>query len=118
MADDGGLRERLGEIVRASAGNQARAFRDYGSLLDRLARRDINSAQFAREAIDLYLGALGKVASTGLTLVGETFSAGIKGVGTAAAAAAEATQSASKDGGSESAASKGTGSRGGSAAAG
>ena len=97
MTDVEGLRERLGDIVRASAASQARAYRDYSSLLDRLGSNDIKTVQFAREAVDLYMGALGKAASAGVTLVGETLSAGIKGVGIAASATAEAAQAVEKE---------------------
>lgn len=97
MADGDGFRERLAEIVRASAVSQARAYRDYSSLLDRLCSRDIETVQFAREAVDLYLGAVGKAASSGVTLVGEALSAGVKGVSLAASATAEAAQKVEKE---------------------
>jgi hypothetical protein len=117
MADGEGLRERLGEIVRASAVNQARVYRDYGALLDRLGSRDIKTAQFAREAVDLYMGALGKAASTGVTLLSETLSAGMKGVGIAASATAEAAQAAQKEVARDNAAKPGPARRSGSAPA-
>jgi hypothetical protein len=87
-----GLGERIGEILRESAVSQAKAYRDYGQLLDRLGTRDIKTVEFAREAVDLYIGALGKAASSGVTLLGQTFSAGIKGVSRAASVAAEAAE--------------------------
>ncbi|MET0180166.1 MAG: hypothetical protein ABW194_06740 [Novosphingobium sp.] len=87
-----GLGERIGEIMRESAVNQAKAYRDYGQLLDRLGTRDIKTTEFAREALDLYIGALGKAASSGVTLVSQTLSAGIKGVSRAASVAAEVAE--------------------------
>jgi hypothetical protein len=94
MADGEGLRERLGEIVRESAVNQARVYRDVSGLLDRLASRKVRTAEFAREAVDIYLGALGNAASTGVTLASEAVHAGIRGVGIAAAVAAQAAEAA------------------------
>jgi hypothetical protein len=87
-----GFSERIGEIVRETMVSQAKAYRDYGQLLDRLGSRDIKTVEFAREAVDLYIGALGKAASNGVTLVSQTLSAGIKGVSRAASAAAEVAE--------------------------
>lgn len=80
------LRERLDNVLRTSAGDQAKAYQDYAALLDRLASRKIRTVEFARDAVDLYIGAVGKAASSGVKLLGEAVSAGIKGVGAAAEA--------------------------------
>ena len=96
MSDGEKLRARIDEIIRESAEGQAEAYQKYGGLLDRLARQDIQSVEFAREAVDLYMDAVGKVAASGVTLLGETFTAGIKEVGRAASVAADAAGSAGK----------------------
>jgi hypothetical protein len=97
MADGDKLRALIDEIIRESAETQAKAYHEYGGLLDRLAKQDIESVEFAREAVDLYVGALGKAATTGVSLLGESIMAGIKGVGEAASAAADAARIAEKE---------------------
>jgi hypothetical protein len=97
MSDGEKLRERLDEIIRESAENQARAYHQCGGLLDRLACRDIRSAEFAREAVDLYMAAVAKATSSGAALLGESLLAGIKGVGLAASATADAARAAERE---------------------
>lgn len=94
MAEEG-LRERLDHVIRDSAVQQAKAYQGYSALLSRLAARDIESVAFAREAVDLYVEAYGKVASSGVTLVGEALSAGLKSLGLAASGVAKAVENES-----------------------
>lgn len=96
MPDGEKLRARLDEIIRESAESQAEAYHKYGGLLDRLARQDIQTVEFAREAVDLYMDAVGKAATNGVTLLGESVMAGIKGLAVAASAAADAAGSTAK----------------------
>jgi hypothetical protein len=97
MADAEDLRGKLGGIVRTSAGNQAKAYRDYGTLLERLSAREIKPVEFARDAIDLYMGALGKIASEGVTLASEALTAALKGLDSLASATAEAARDIEKE---------------------
>ncbi|MET0251455.1 MAG: hypothetical protein ABW203_04675 [Novosphingobium sp.] len=87
MAEQDGFRDKVDNVLRDSATNQANAYQSYSALLSRLAGRQIKSAEFAREAIDIYLDAAGKVAAAGALIVGETVTAGLKGAGVAFRAA-------------------------------
>lgn len=71
----------LASALRKSAADQARAYRDYGALLDRFAKKEIKTIEFGRDAIDLYIGAVGDWFSTGASAAGDTLNIGLKRVG-------------------------------------
>lgn len=75
------LGNKLSSAFRKSAASQAESYREYGVLLDRFAKRDIKMLDFAREALDLYIDAVGDLFNTGAKAAGDTFDAGIRRVG-------------------------------------
>lgn len=92
MATQDDVQERFGETIRQGMATQARAYREYGALLDRLASRDIKAVQFARDSADLYIETMGRFATSGVQLAEEAMKAGMKGVGVAVSATAEAVE--------------------------
>lgn len=94
MAKNEGLQDRFGDSIRQGIATQAKAYQDYGALLARLASRDIKVLQFARDSADLYIGTMGKFASTGAKLAEDVMKAGMQGVDNAASATAEAVDEA------------------------
>lgn len=83
-----GLGLRLGGAFRENLADQGKAYKEYGSLLERLSAKEVKGIEFARSAVDIYVGAVGKTLSSGVALVGEIVGAGIKGAGNAGSAAA------------------------------
>lgn len=81
MADENQLSGRIDAIIRQSAEDQAKAYQEYGGLLDQLASRKIRTGEFARRAADLYIEALGKAASRSVSLFGESLAAGVREAG-------------------------------------
>ena len=86
------LQDRLGDTIRQGMAAQARAYREYGALLDRLASRDIKAVQFARDSADLYIETMGRFATSGVKLAEDAMKAGLKGVGVAVSSTAEAVE--------------------------
>lgn len=75
------LGSRLAAAFRKTAADQARAYRDYSALLDRFAKKEIKTIEFGRDAVDLYIGAVGDWFSTGANAAGDTLDIGLKRVG-------------------------------------
>lgn len=75
------LGTRLGVAYRKSAADQARAYRDYSALLDRFSKKEIKTIEFGRDAIDLYIGAVGDWFSTTADAAGDVLNTGLKRVG-------------------------------------
>ena len=76
-----GLGSRLAAAFRKSAADQARAYREYSALLDRFAKKEIRTIEFGRDALDLYIAAVGDLLSTGANAAGDTLDTGLRRVG-------------------------------------
>lgn len=85
-----GLGLRLGGAFRENLADQGKAYKEYGSLLERLSAKEVKGIEFARSAIDIYVGAVGKTLASVVAMVGEIAGAGIKRASKAGSAAATA----------------------------
>ena len=65
------LEERVGASFRRSVAAQGKAYAEYGALLNQFAQKKIKATDFGRRALDLYIGAVGEVVSTGVEIAGE-----------------------------------------------
>ena len=95
MAEAEALRSKIGDTIRKGIVDQGKAVQSYGVLLSRLGSRTIKSPEFAREAIDLYIGAVSDTASAGFRVATDIVGAGAKAFGVATGESAKTIQSAS-----------------------
>jgi hypothetical protein len=90
------LGARLGGVWRDGLANQAKAYKEYGTLLQRWSAKEVKATEFVRDSVDIYVGTAGKVAASAVAFAGELLGAGVKSAGrvgtsTAAVLADEAT---------------------------
>lgn len=92
MAAADALRRTLGGTIREGLRNQGKAYQSYGALLTRFASQQIKAPEFARESLDLYIGAVGDAASTTIHAATEIAAAGARMIGVVATQSAKTVE--------------------------
>lgn len=81
MADaEDTLGAKLRDAWWQGVSGQAKAYKDFGALLDRWAKRDIKTLDYGRDALDIYIDATRTSASVGVQAVRDVLDTGIERV--------------------------------------
>ena len=79
--DQRDLLTELGDALRQAATAQAAAYRDYGTLLDGFAKRDVPAVEFGRKSLDIYISGLSGTATAATAGAGSLVDGALRGVG-------------------------------------